>query len=239
MGIYDDSKYKIKEDLEEVHEKQLLELGNPGTWGTGKQRLAIAGGARQAGIDAGLFEEPENGSIYSGSSLSSVAKNVVNNLAVLPKDFDESSYQRALKGGLTEEEFVEIVGIVTRIVDLDVFARGIGVPLKPLPEAQSGEPSRERPETATQEQAWVPTVPNLPEGGEIAKALYGEMPKPYIVRGLSLVPDEMKKHIELEQAQYMPLKHVRDFDYQHHKGLTRAQVEVVAGRVSAINECFY
>ena len=171
--------------------------------------------------------------------LSSVAKKVVNDLSVLPKDFDESSYQRAIKGGLTEEEFVEIVGIVARIVDLDVFARGIGVPLKPLPEAQSGEPSRERPETATQEQAWVPTVPNLPEGGEIAKALYGEMPKPYIVRGLSLVPDEMKKHIELEQAQYMPLKHVRDFDYQHHDGLTRVQVEVVAGRVSAINQCFY
>ncbi|SVD48149.1 uncharacterized protein METZ01_LOCUS401003, partial [marine metagenome] len=62
MGIYDDSKYKIKEDLEEVHEKQLLELGNPGTWGTGKQRLAIAGGARQAGIDAGLFEKPESDS---------------------------------------------------------------------------------------------------------------------------------------------------------------------------------
>ena len=239
MGIYDDSKYKIKEDLEEVHEKQLLELGNPGTWGTGKQRLAIAGGARQAGIDAGLLEEPENGSVYSVSSLSSVAKKVVNDLAVLPKDFDESSYQRALKGGLTEEEFVEIVGIVSRIVDLDVFARGIGVPLKPLPEAQSGEPTRKRPETAKQEQAWVPTVPNLPEGGDVAKALYGEMPKPYIVRGLSLVPDEMEKHIELEQAQYMPIKHVRDFDHQHHKGLTRVQVEVVAGRVSAINQCFY
>ena len=65
------------------------------------------------------------------------------------------------------------------------------------------------------------------------------MPKPYIVRGLSLVPDEMKKHLELEQVQYMPLKHVRDFDHQHHAGLNRVQVEVVAGRVSAINQCFY
>ena len=239
MGIYDDSKYEINEDLEEVHGRHLRELGNPGTWGTGEQRLTIAGCARQAGIDAGLLEEPENGSQSSGGGLSSVVKKVVNDLAVLPKYFDEPSYQRAIKGGLTEEEFVEIVGVVVRIVDLDVFARGIGVPLKPLPEAQSGEPSRERPETAAQEQSWVPTVPNLPEGGDVAKALYGEMPKPYIVRGLSLVPDEMKKHIELEQVQYMPLKHVRDFDHQHHGGLTRAQVEVVAGRVSAINQCFY
>ena len=239
MGLYDDSIFEIKEHLEKVHEKQLLELGNSGTWGTGKQRLAIAGRARRAGIDSGLLEKPESDSNDTEEELSSVARKVVDHLAVSPKDFDESSYQDALKGGLREEEYVEIVGIVSRIVDLDVFARGIGVPLRPLPEAQSGEPSRKRPETARQEQAWVPTVPNLPEGGEIAKALYGEMPKPYIVRGLSLVPDEMKKHIELEQAQYMPLKHVRDFDYQHHDGLTRVQVEVVAGRVSAINQCFY
>ena len=239
MGIYDESRYEISENLEEVHDQHLHELGNPGTWGTGDQRLAIAGCARQAGIAAGLLEETESGSQSSSGGLSGVAKKVVNELAVLPKDFNESSYQRAIKGGFTEEEFVEIVGIVARIVDLDVFARGIGVPLKPFPEAQSGEPSRKRPETATQEQAWVPTVPNLPEGGDIAKALYGEMPKPYIVRGLSLVPDEMKKHLELEQVQYMPLKHVRDFDHQHHAGLTRVQVEIVAGRVSAINQCFY
>ena len=239
MGLYDDSKYEIKERLEEVHEKQLLELGNSGTWGTGEQRLSIAGSARRAGIDTGLLEEPGYDSNNFDEELSGVARKVVDHLAVSPKDFDESSYQDALKGGLREEEYVEIVGIVSRIVDLDVFARGIGVPLRPLPEAQSGEPSRKRPETARLEQAWVPTVPNLPEGGDIAKALYGDMPKPYIVRGLSLVPDEMEKHIELEQAQYMPLKHVRDFGHQHHKGLTRAQVEVVAGRVSAINECFY
>ena len=239
MGIYDDSKFEIKESLEEVHEKQLLELGNSGTWGTGEQRLAIAGNARRAGIDTGLLEIPESDSNNIDGKLSSVAGKVVRNLAVSPKDIDKTSYQEALKGGLTAEEYVEIVGIVSRIVDLDVFARGIGVPLRPLPEAQSGEPSRKRPETARQEQAWVPTVPNLPEGGDVAKALYGDMPKPYIVRGLSLVPDEMEKHIELEQAQYMPLKHIRDFGYQHHEGLTRAQAEVVAGRVSAINECFY
>ena len=117
MGVYDESKYEINEDLEEVHGQHLRELGNPGTWGKGDQRLAIAGCARQSGIDAGLLEETESVSQSSGDGLSGVAKKVVNELAVLPKDFDESSYQRAIKGGLTEEEFVEIVGIVARIVD--------------------------------------------------------------------------------------------------------------------------
>ena len=55
----------------------------------------------------------------------------------------------------------------------------------------------------------------------------------------SLVPDEVKRHMELEKAQYQPLGNIMNFDLRHHKGLSRAQVEVVAGKVSALNECFY
>ena len=48
-----------------------------------------------------------------------------------------------------------------------------------------------------------------------------------------------KKHMELEKAQYQRLGNIMNFDLRHHKGLSRAQVEVVAGKVSALNECFY
>jgi hypothetical protein len=128
---------------------------------------------------------------------------------------------------------------VARITNFDIFARGIGVALRPLPAAQPGEPSRNRPAAAVVELAWVPTIPNGPDGGELAAELYGGKPKPYILRGLSLVPDELRAHIELEGIQYTKLDSIFEFDYQHHEGLTRPQVEVVAGRVSALNECFY
>ena len=49
----------------------------------------------------------------------------------------------------------------------------------------------------------------------------------------------MRRHLELEEAQYLPMKNVFVADYQHHEGFTRAQVELIAGRVSALNECFY
>jgi AhpD family alkylhydroperoxidase len=62
---------------------------------------------------------------------------------------------------------------------------------------------------------------------------------PDIIRGMSLVPDEMRFHIELEQVQYLPAGKIMDPLFEHHKGLTRAQDEIVAGRVSALNECFY
>lgn len=239
MTLYDDSAYPVRPDLAAAHASQLEKLGAPGTWGTGAQRLAIAAEARQAGYDAGVLEEPAEGGPATEFELPKVARRVVRTLAVSPKDVDQASYDDALSGGLSDAEYVEIVGVVSRITDFDVFSRGVGVALRPLPAAQPGEPSRERPAAAQVELAWVPTIPNGPDGGELGTELYGGKPKPYILRSLSLVPDELRAHIELEGIQYTELSRVFDYENQHHEGLTRPQVEVVAGRVSALNECFY
>ena len=239
MSIYKDSEYQVRTDLADIHASQLEQLGEPGTWGSGQQRLAIVAEARKAGYDAGALEAPDNGGAPIEVELPEVACKVVQLLAVSPKDFNEAAYNNAKSGGLSDEEYVEIVGIVARLSSLDIFARGIGVPLRPLPSAKPGEPSRERPEVATKEEAWVPTIPNPPEGGEAAEEHYAGQPKPYIVRALSVVPEEMHRHVELEEIQYLPLRHIMEPDYQHHEGFSRAQVELVAGRVSALNECFY
>ena len=239
MGIYEESSFPVRADLAEVHDSQLNALGAPGTWGTGAQRLAVAIEARKAGYAAGVLEPPADGEEVADADLPESVKDVVRRLAVSPKDVDEAFYAQALKDGLGDAEYVEIVGLVARITDFDVFARGIGVPLRKLPAPEPGEPSRRRPAEAVQELAWAPTVPNGPEGGETAKALYGPQPKSYIFRGLSLVPDEYNAHVELEAVQYLPPHRIREWDYQHHEGLTRPQVEVVAGRVSALNECFF
>lgn len=239
MSHYADSAYPVRADLDAVHGSQLEKLGAPGTWGTGAQRLAIAAAARKAGYEAGVLEEPADGGASPDLVLPEFVRRIVERLAVSPKDVDQAFYDQALADGLSDAEYVEIVGVVSRITDMDVFARGIGVALRPLPAAQPGEPSRERPAEAVPELAWAPTIPNGPEGGDLGAALYGGKPKPYILRALSLVPDELRAHIELEGLQYTQLSRIFEFDYQHHEGLTRPQVEVVAGRVSAINECFF
>ena len=239
MSYYADSAYPVRADLAAIHASQIAQLGAPGTWGTGAQRLAIAVESRRASYAAGLLEAPANPGVESVLVLPEVARRVVERLAVSPKDVNLASYEEALKGGLSDTEYVEIVGLVSRVTNFDIFARGIGVSLRPLPAPQPGTPSRERPGVAVTELAWVPTIPNPPDGGELADELYGGHPKPYIIRALSLVPSELRAHLELEQVQYLPLNHVLEYDFQHHDGLTRAQVGVVAGRVSAINECFY
>ena len=239
MNLYADSAHPVRKDISEVHASQLKTFGMPGTWGSGAQRLAVAAEARKACYEAGILENSTATEVENDESLPDVAREVIRLLAVSPKDVDKASYDSALIGGLSDTEYVEIVGLVARLVNFDVFARGIGVPLRQLPVAEKGEPSRERPEAAIQELAWVPTIPNPPEGGKAADELYGGHPKPYIVRGLSLVPDEVRAHLELEEVQYLPLRHILKPNYQHHEGLTRSQVEIVAGRISAINECFF
>jgi hypothetical protein len=178
MSIYEDSDYQVRTDLADIHASQLDQLGEPGSWGTGQQRLAIAAEARQASYDAGTLEAPKESGAANGVELPEVARKVVRHLAVSPKDFNEAAYNNARSGGLSDEEYVEIVGIVARVSSLDIFARGIGVPLRPLPSPKSGEPSRDRPEAAIKEEAWVPTIPNPPEGGEAAEKHYAGQAKP-------------------------------------------------------------
>ena len=72
MGLYNDSEYEIEKNLERIHTQQLNQLGEAGTWGTGKQRIAIAARARQISIESGLLELSDDGSTSSTESLSPI-----------------------------------------------------------------------------------------------------------------------------------------------------------------------
>lgn len=238
MSFYSDSEFPVREDLADAHAAQFERFARAGIWGSAAQRLAVISEARQSCIDAGMLEAPEDGGAVPDVDLPEDVRAIIRCLAASPRDFDMDTYQRARDAGLSDPKFAELVAIVSFVVNLDVYARGIGVPLRPFAEPQPGTPSRELPVEAVPEQAFVPTIPNPPEGGALARELYGPF-KPYIMRALSIVPDEFRAHVELEQAQYVLLPKIMNFDYNHHEGLTRPQVEVVAGRVSAINDCFY
>ena len=61
MSLYEDSALPVRADLEAAHQAQFERFGQPGTWGSGAQRIAVVAAARQAGIDAGVHEAPEDG----------------------------------------------------------------------------------------------------------------------------------------------------------------------------------
>jgi hypothetical protein len=142
-----------------------------------------------------------------------------------------------IEGGLSVPAYVEIVGVTVMVTGVDYFARALGVPPAPLPEPRPGEPSRSEPESARAGIAWVPMI--APEDATGAEAdLYDEAPFiPNIVRALSVVPPEARAMQRSSRAHYLPVAEIPDPTAR--RALDRLQMELIAARVSALNQCFY
>ena len=59
-----------------------------------------------------------------------------------------------------------------------------------------------------------------------------------IRRALSLAPEEAYAWFQLVETQYLLGKWMRDFANEY-RAITHAQIELIAGRVSVLNQCFY
>jgi hypothetical protein len=55
---------------------------------------------------------------------------------------------------------------------------------------------------------------------------------------MSLVPEEAHGFFDLVEAQYIPGPAMRDFT-REYRAISHPQIELLAGRVSAINRCEY
>jgi len=131
-----------------------------------------------------------------------------------------------------------VVGIVAMLAGVDFFARSLGIEQFPLPAPASGEPSRRRPVSARASGAWVPMIAPEDAAGPDADVYGGDGAfVPNIVRALSLVPDEVRMLRRLSNAHYLPIASIPDPTAR--RALDRSQIELVAARVSALNQCFY
>lgn len=100
-------------------------------------------------------------------------------------------------------------------------------------------PSYARPTETTDEGFCTASVPSGPAGGAAGEALYGGNPAVNVFRATSLVPDEVERVIALIATQYFPGSKLMDLNYDNGHGISRAQVELVATKVSEQNKCFY
>jgi hypothetical protein len=73
---------------------------------------------------------------------------------------------------------------------------------------------------------------------EADPALYADLGGAHIHRALNLVPAEVLGFFDLDAAQYLPDAALRDFG-REYRAITHAQIELLAARVSALNQCFY
>jgi alkylhydroperoxidase family enzyme len=149
----------------------------------------------------------------------------------------EAWFDEIMATGLSDAAYVEIVGVIATTIGLDTFDRALGLPLRPIPTAKAGEPTRHRPSGARKTIAWVPTLAQEDVGPEDPDPYPGFEPV-NIHFAMSLVPEEVAGFFELDQALYLPQAAIRDLDNEY-RALTHSQLELIAARVAALNQCFY
>jgi hypothetical protein len=232
----------IPETMRGAHRRAWERLAAPGAWWTGAEKVSIAAevrAARTCGLcrerKAALSPHAVAGEHAASDALPAAAVEAAHRIATDPARLTRAWYEKTLAAGLSDAHYVELLGVVVTIVNLDGLHRGLGVAPEPLPAARAGEPSRER-SPAAQQGAWVPL---LTSGSAQARELYGVRSRlPNVVRALSLVPDAVRQLKELSEVHYLPMDDVID-PRARMRHLSRPQMELIAGRVSALNECFY
>lgn len=207
-------------EIADSHREAWAMLARPGTWWTGAERLAIAGRARK--LFALRSTPPWLRRLDdSEPGLSARAVAVVDKIALDAGGVDRDWATSAM-ADIGDGAYVELIAVVATIVMIDVFAEAVGVERAQLPAPEPGEPSRSRPDGLGDIGAHVPVLDPFPAAN--------------VARALSLVPEANK----LFRCVSVPTYSAPGFSsLQWDTPLSRPQVELVASRVAAMNECFY
>lgn len=236
----------VRQDLTDAHALVLTRLAPAGHWWTGAERLAIAAEARAArgcplcaerkeaispAMVTGAHHMATGSQDLLPDSVIDLVHFVINDSARMTPD----RLGDAIDGDITEAHLIEAIGIAVAIRSMDQTCRGLGAPFHALPAPVAGEPGRTLPDGLTTGEAFVAMLPGeqpAPPNDD----LWGDVTA-YGLQALSAVPDAVRDLLTLAAAQYVPM----DIAFDMTKGRTmgREQMELLAGRVSAINDCFY
>jgi hypothetical protein len=210
-GVFDfsGSPVPVRSDLGQAFRRDWNRLALPGSWWSGSERVAIAAEVRSA----------RYGTDHKDHILSEPAREAARVIGAQPAAV-RRPWVESVAGKLSYPHYIEITGIASRLAAIDTVHDGIGEEREPLPEPEPGEPSRTAEPLARPGAAWVPMV-----GGAS------------ITQALSLVDPEAVAQEDLHGPLYLSYEGMAMMDYV--AGLSRAQMELVAARTSAINECFY
>ena len=237
----------VREDLAAAHREVWLRLARAGTWWSGVERVAIAAETRRArscelcvrrkeSVSPSLVE----GGHAATTNLSRAAVEAVHRIVTDPGRLTKAWYETLLAEGLSDAQYVELIGVVIGVLAVDTVSFALGAEPALLPEPEAGEPTRERPPQARLDGAWLPMIARGEDTG-LAAGLYGDARMvPNVMRALSLVPAETRAQKRLGEVQYLPYGEVANAKRGNDlRALSRMQMELIAARVSKFNECFY
>ena len=236
----------IRGELAAALDNAWVRLGQPGTWWTGTQRLAIAAESRKA-MSCAVCQERKDalspfhvaGDHDTLGDLSAAAVDAIHRIRTDAGRLTEKWVRGLLDQGLRDVEYVEIIGVVATVSAIDAFDRAMGYRQRNLPEAIAGVPTRYRPSTAIPGLGWLDTLlpADLRSEYDNPDAGYGA---DNIHRAISLVPSEVIAFFDLDVELYLcDREFPRRAVQAKERAISEPQIEMIAARASSINGCFY
>lgn len=192
----------------------LKALASPGSFYSGAERVAMAEHVR---VSRGLASSAQTTTVLSQPERGAVSRVAVE--AMNTREADVAAWKR---DGRDVRAYVELVAVVALTTSIDSYRIACGGPLDPLPDPLPGGPIPVVDDAAVRTNSLVPTV-----GAAIPKT------------ALSALPDEAKVIDMLAGAFYIDGPVHRFDDPDPDEPLLRSQIELVAARVSLLNECFF
>ena len=245
--LYSDTTLPIRNDLVAVNRKTWDRIASAGCWWTGAERVAIATETRNArdcsfcrkrksalSPNAVQGEHDSDHDVLAKAAVDTVHR-IVTDQSRLSADWVKGLADQ----GITDAHYIELLGIIVAVISIDSFHFAMGLPPEPLPEPKPGEPSSYRPCGLNAGDAWVPMLTSSTIA-EAERDLFPPLPQvPNVLRALSLVPDAVRSLTEQSGVYYLAPLDIADPTQSANRAISRQQMELVAARVSLLNECFY
>jgi hypothetical protein len=221
----------VRDDLADAHRLAWEHIAAPGSWWDGEQRVELAGTVLLAVADPDPLPPwvgvTSSGRLGRDLVAPAVAHDVAYRLARHAATMTSDVY-RAVTDELGELPYVELCAVVSSVAAVVHFCRNIGVAVPPVPAPVPGHPTQVRPERlARAKYNWVPVTE---PADEVAA----------VVQAYTAVPGEQMNTWRMADAQYMPSDEMVHPDWSRRPGgLSRAQMELVAARLTRLRDCFY
>jgi hypothetical protein len=236
----------VRGEIVASQRRAFQSLAAPGTWWTGAQRVAIAREVRAARRcpfcaerRTALSPHALGGVHDTATDLPPAIVDAVHRVVTDPGRLSRTWAAEVIAAGASDAQLVELISVVCIAMLVDGFARAIGATPPTLPDPLAGAPTRARPAEAIDEGYFVPTIPYA-IGSRPELDLYDANAfVPNVGRGLSLVPAAVRTARDLMAAHYMTYGQVATDYTPPDRPIDRSQIELVAARTSAKNDCFY
>ena len=217
------------DEVDALHQAIWRELAEPGDWWRGDERMAVAAEVRAARCCPLCTDRLQalspNGVIGSHQSCTALpfdALEVVHRVATDPNRLTRS-WGEARLAALGAGPYAELVAVTAMVVALDVYRVASGEEIGPISCGDAGEPARTTPDGLGDIGAWVPMTTE--------KALAN------VSRALTSLPVTNRTWRRLVNDSYSRGPEMLALTWE--RALSRPQIELIAARVSTLNECFY